>query len=71
MCCCSCGRVAKVVAPKKAALQQAEAEYGTLMEGLAAKKAELGAVVAALNALNDKLAAMQVRQRKQNLVVLA
>jgi hypothetical protein len=58
--CLSC-RVAKVVAPKKAALQQAEAEYGTLMEGLAAKKAELGAVVAALNALNDKLAAMQVR----------
>jgi dynein heavy chain len=53
--------VAKVVAPKKAALQQAEAEYSTLMEGLAAKKAELGAVVAALNALNDKLAAMQVQ----------
>lgn len=53
-------RVAKVVAPKKAALQQAEAEYAALMEGLAAKKAELGAVVAALNALNDKLAALQV-----------
>jgi dynein heavy chain len=52
--------VAKVVAPKKAALQQAESEYGTLMEGLAAKKAELGAVVAALTALNEKLAAMQV-----------
>lgn len=49
------------MAPKKAALQQAEAEYSTLMEGLAAKKAELGAVVAALNALNDKLAAMQVQ----------
>lgn len=30
------------------------------MEGLAAKKAELAAVVAALQALNDKLAAMQV-----------
>uniref|UniRef100_A0A383V949 AAA+ ATPase domain-containing protein n=1 Tax=Tetradesmus obliquus TaxID=3088 RepID=A0A383V949_TETOB len=57
-------KVAKVVAPKKAALQQAEAEYGTLMEGLAAKKAELGAVVAALNALNDKLAAMQARKQQ-------
>lgn len=54
-------RVAKVVAPKKAALKQAEAEYATLMEGLAAKKAELAAVVAALDALNAKLAAMQVR----------
>lgn len=50
-----------MVAPKKAALQQAEAEYSTLMEGLAAKKAELGAVVAALDALHDKLAAMQVQ----------
>lgn len=49
-----------MVAPKKAALQQAEAEYATLMEGLAAKKAELAAVVAALEALNTKLAAMQV-----------
>jgi hypothetical protein len=56
-----CCRVAKVVAPKKAALKQAEAEYAILMEGLAAKKAELAAVVAALDALNDKLAAMQVR----------
>lgn len=54
-------RVAKVVAPKKAALQQAESEYATLMEGLAAKKAELAAVVAALDALNTKLATMQVR----------
>lgn len=54
-------RVAKVVAPKKAALQQAESEYATLMEGLTAKKAELAAVVAALDALNTKLAAMQVR----------
>jgi hypothetical protein len=53
-------RVAKVVAPKKAALKQAEAEYATLMEGLAAKKAELAAVVAALDALNTKLGAMQV-----------
>jgi hypothetical protein len=59
--CRVCCRVAKVVAPKKAALKQAEAEYATLMEGLAAKKAELAAVVAALDALNAKLAAMQVR----------
>lgn len=57
---CGACRVAKVVAPKKAALQQAEAEYAVLMEGLAAKKAELAAVVAALDALNTKLAAMQV-----------
>ncbi|KAF6265404.1 dynein heavy chain 6 [Scenedesmus sp. NREL 46B-D3] len=57
-------KVAKVVAPKKAALQQAEAEYSTLMEGLAAKKAELGAVVAALDALHDKLAAMQARKQQ-------
>lgn len=49
-----------MVAPKKAALKQAEAEYATLMEGLAAKKAELAAVVAALDALNTKLGAMQV-----------
>lgn len=55
-----CCRVAKVVAPKKAALQQAESEYATLMEGLAAKKAELAAVVAALDALNTRLAEMQV-----------
>lgn len=54
--------MAKVVAPKKAALKQAEAEYATLMEGLAAKKAELAAVVEALDALNTKLGAMQVRQ---------
>lgn len=51
-----------MVAPKRAALQQAEAEYGVLMEGLAAKKAELAAVVAALQELNDKLGAMQVRR---------
>jgi dynein heavy chain len=55
--------VAKVVAPKKAALAQAEGEYATQMEGLAAKKAELDAVVAALDALNTKLAAMQVGLR--------
>eukprot|EP00878_Enallax_costatus_P031925 GHUV01034994.1.p1 GENE.GHUV01034994.1~~GHUV01034994.1.p1 ORF type:complete len:506 (+),score=169.08 GHUV01034994.1:358-1875(+) len=57
-------KVAKVVAPKKAKLQQAEGEYYTLMEGLAAKKAELGAVVAALQALNDKLASMQARRQQ-------
>jgi dynein heavy chain len=55
------GRVAKVVAPKKAALQEAETEYSMLMQGLAAKKAELEAVIAALDTLNSKLAAMQVR----------
>ena len=34
-------QVAKVVAPKKAKLAEAESEYATLMEGLNAKKAQL------------------------------
>lgn len=66
---CDVCRVAKVVAPKKAALQKSEAEYAVLMEGLAAKKAELASVVAALDALNTKLAAMQVNARPTNLDV--
>lgn len=53
-------RVAKVVAPKKAKLAEAEAEYAELMVGLNAKKAELKEVEDRLAALNAKLAEMQV-----------
>ena len=48
-------RVAKVVAPKKAALAESEAEYTVLMEGLNAKKAELKKVQDKLDELNAKL----------------
>lgn len=50
-----------MVAPKKAALAAAEEEYGTLMQGLAAKKAQLADVVARVEGLQNKLAEMQVR----------
>ncbi len=53
-------RVAKVVAPKKEALAAAEGEYSVLMAGLADKKAQLAEVIARLDALNAKLAEMQV-----------
>jgi len=52
-------RVAKVVAPKKAALAAAEEEYKTLMAGLAEKKAQLAEVVARVKALEEKLQEMQ------------
>ncbi|GFH25705.1 dynein heavy chain 3, axonemal, partial [Haematococcus lacustris] len=52
-------RVAKVVAPKKAKLAEAEAEFAELMVGLSAKKAELAEVEARLAQLNAKLADMQ------------
>ncbi|KIY97683.1 Dynein heavy chain 3, axonemal [Monoraphidium neglectum] len=52
-------RVAKVVAPKKAALATAEAEFEQLMVGLRAKKAELAAVEARVEELNSKLREMQ------------
>lgn len=53
-------RVAKVVAPKKAALATAEAEFQELMVGLNAKKAELAAVERRVQELNDQLQQMQV-----------
>eukprot|EP00955_Chlamydomonas_euryale_P101950 365382-Chlamydomonas_euryale.AAC.1 len=53
-------RVAKVVAPKKAKLAEAEAEFSELMVGLNAKKAELKEVEDRLAVLNAKLADMQV-----------
>ncbi|EFJ50020.1 dynein heavy chain 6 [Volvox carteri f. nagariensis] len=55
-------RVAKVVAPKKAKLAEAEAEYSELMVGLNEKKAELANVEAKLAGLNAKLAEMQRRK---------
>ncbi|GFR44543.1 hypothetical protein Agub_g5814 [Astrephomene gubernaculifera] len=55
-------KVAKVVAPKKAKLAEAEAEYSELMVGLNAKKAELAQVEAKLAGLNKKLAEMQRRK---------
>lgn len=55
-------RAAQVVAPKKAKLAEAEAEYSELMVGLNAKKAELAELEAKLAALNAKLAEMQARK---------
>ena len=52
-----------MVAPKKAKLAEAEAEYSELMVGLSAKKAELKGLEDRLAALNAKLAEMQVRAR--------
>lgn len=51
----SYNRVAKVVAPKRAALRTAEAELGEVMKALMLKQAELAGVAARLKALQDKL----------------
>merc|ERR1711903_284726 len=53
-------RVAKVVAPKKASLAAAEAEYNEVMEGLRVKQAEL-------KGLQEKLAGME-QQLKDSMV---
>ncbi len=55
-------RVAKVVAPKKAKLAEAEAEFSSLMAGLKVKKAELAAVEERVAGLNAKLADMNAQQ---------
>jgi hypothetical protein len=55
-------RVAKVVAPKKAKLAEAEAEFSSLMAGLNIKKAELAAVEERVAGLNAKLEAMNAQQ---------
>jgi dynein heavy chain len=52
----------QVVAPKRAKLAEAEAEFSELMVGLNAKKEELREVEERLAALNAKLADMQVNQ---------
>merc|ERR1719506_2378964 len=52
-------RVAKVVAPKKETLQEAEDEYNNVMVDLNKKRAELQKVVDQLDGLNAKLAALK------------
>ncbi|XP_076842922.1 dynein axonemal heavy chain 3 [Brachyhypopomus gauderio] len=56
-------RVAKVVAPKKQRLREAEAELAVQMETLAVKRSELQAVVDRLQKLNDTLAAMMHKKK--------
>ncbi|CAB3253984.1 unnamed protein product [Arctia plantaginis] len=56
-------RVIKVVAPKKAALAEAEAELQAQMNTLNAKRAQLQAVLDKLQALNDEFAEM-TRKKK-------
>ncbi|KAL5473898.1 hypothetical protein EMCRGX_G028462 [Ephydatia muelleri] len=55
-------RVAKVVAPKKQALAEAEAELGTQMTKLNEKRRELKAVLDKLSALNAELEAMKTKK---------
>ena len=57
-------RVAKVVAPKKAKLAEAEAEFGELMAGLNIKRAALKAVEDRLAALNATLNEMQAKKKQ-------
>merc|ERR1719163_2725535 len=49
-----CGRVAKVVAPKRAALAQAEAEYAEVSELLRQKKQSLAEVEGKIQALQEQ-----------------
>ncbi|KAK2854426.1 hypothetical protein Q7C36_006295 [Tachysurus vachellii] len=58
-------RVAKVVAPKKARLCQAEEELAVQMKTLAVKRSELKAVEDRLSSLNDTFAGMM--QKKKDL----
>ncbi|CAE7768679.1 DNAH7 [Symbiodinium sp. CCMP2456] len=58
-------RVAKVVAPKKESLAEAESSYNAMMEKLNAKRADLKKVVDELDALNQKLNSL--RQEQDNL----
>jgi dynein heavy chain len=48
-------RIARVVAPKKAALAQAEGDLAAAQQGLNEKQAQLKAVMDKLQALNDQL----------------
>ncbi|KAG2436335.1 hypothetical protein HXX76_006644 [Chlamydomonas incerta] len=48
-------KVAKVVAPKRAALAEAEAEYAKVMEALKAKQADLAEVMGRLATLEEQL----------------
>ncbi|KAG2454516.1 hypothetical protein HYH02_000363 [Chlamydomonas schloesseri] len=55
-------KVAKVVAPKRAALAEAEAEYASVLMGLHAKQAELKELLEKLAGLEAKLAESQARK---------
>jgi len=55
-------RVAKVVAPKKESLREAEAAHASVMEKLNEKRAELQKVVDQLDGLNTKLADLRKEQ---------
>jgi dynein heavy chain len=55
-------RVAKVVAPKKLKLAEAEATLAVQMEKLNAKRAELKSILDKLQALNDEFEAMQKKK---------
>ena len=48
-------KVAKVVAPKRASLLQAEAEYSSVMEGLQQKQEELSTLLDQLARLEEQL----------------
>lgn len=52
---CGAVQVAKVVAPKKAALHEAEASYEEVMVGLRAKQAELKVAFPCHNCLHSAL----------------
>eukprot|EP00198_Chlamydomonas_reinhardtii_P010624 XP_001699961.1 dynein heavy chain 4 [Chlamydomonas reinhardtii] len=55
-------KVAKVVAPKRAALAEAEAEYANVLMGLHGKQAELKELLEKLAGLEAKLAESQARK---------
>ncbi|XP_069036810.1 dynein axonemal heavy chain 3 isoform X1 [Lepisosteus oculatus] len=57
-------RVAKVVAPKKERLKEAEAELSVQMEKLSIKRAELKEVEDRLQALNDQFEAMNNKKKE-------
>jgi len=59
-------RVAKLVAPKRESLREAEAAHASVMEKLNEKRAELQKVVDELDRLNDKLANLRKEQDDLN-----
>jgi hypothetical protein len=59
-------QVAKVVAPKKAALKEAEGSYEEVMVGLRAKQAELKVRPAYSAAQQHKVAPFLYRRRKSS-----
>ena len=57
-------KVAKVVAPKKAKLAEAEATYQSVMAGLKAKQSELAGLLARLASLESELEGCTARKAK-------